>query len=170
MRLCLRVCNRYDAPCRYCAQREQGLVQHSCAICTRQVIAMPAGKLQVVWARKAWAHGHRGTVPERPKGARWKRDGRSDAARGFDSLLFLQYMEGCPRGLWALFRKQMVARAARAFESLTFRHIQSIRPASSVWIRVPGYEPGGRPFESVAGRHFPASTRMVGRAVYCGGL
>jgi hypothetical protein len=48
MWLCVPVCNRYDEPCRPRAKREQGLVLRRCVICTRQVIAMLAGKPQAV--------------------------------------------------------------------------------------------------------------------------
>lgn len=72
-----------------------------------------------------------GMMPERPKGAHWKCDGRAcRTTPEFESPSFRQILEDCRSGLSALPRKQLVPPGARAFESLIF--LQDFSPLGAV--------------------------------------
>lgn len=59
-------------------------------------------------------------------------------------------MDACRSGLSALFRKQMAAQAARAFESSRIRQTKANSPALAQLDRAPAYEAGVCTFDSCA--------------------
>ncbi len=125
-------------------------------------------------------------MPERPKGAGWKPDGRSDAALGFESLSLRQNTEACRSQVKRRCLESRWAARPQRFESSRFRQTafplcsaagsapvsgtggrlfdpgqrDQDCPRSSV-NRARGYEPRGRRFDSFRGRQ----TRRDGRAV-----
>lgn len=81
-----------------------------------------------------------GEVPERSIGARWKRDGRSDAAPGFEPPLLL-HMDGCPSGLRAPLRTRMVGLAGTRVQISPHPPFNNLfLPALAQLERVPAYE------------------------------